>query len=39
MGKRFQDAKFLMTFISEDYFFWERVRDRRKVKLLIHPLR
>lgn len=40
LGKLFQDAKFLMTFISEDYlFFWERVRDRRKVKLLIHSLR
>ena len=38
MGKPFQDANFLMKFISEDNLFGEHVRNAHEVKLLIHTV-
>ena len=33
MGKPFQDANFLMKFISEDNIFGEHIRDARKAQI------
>ena len=38
MRKPFQDASFLMKFLSEDKLFGEYIRDVREDKLLIRAI-